>query len=216
MKLPSTASATATSSFNSKPTLRGNKNAEKKTRKIKLGWLNYQDSMYKQVRRPTGGGTREIVVSKDDTVSKILDKGKTLFSPNGTSTKGKLEDFEFMLSVIGSEEPLEGSVTVGSLLAQTNYKILRLYLCTKPKDCSDSELSDETTDMPFSPDTSNTLGPAEHVSSSSSSLSLLSPTPVKRPRYDSRPFSWSSPITTSTLKATPASQTFSASFRFIQ
>ncbi|XP_055026977.2 uncharacterized protein [Misgurnus anguillicaudatus] len=201
MKLPSTASATATSSFKSKPTLLGNKNAEKKTRKIELGWLNYQDSMYKQVRRPTGGGTREIVVSKDDTVSTIIEKGKTLFFPNGTSMKGKLEDFEVMLSVIGSDEPLEGSVTVGSLLEQTNYKILRLYLCTKPKDCSDSELSDETTDMPFSPDTSNTIGSVKHPSSSSPSL--LSPTPVKRPRYGS----WSIPSATSTLHTTPASQT---------
>ena len=52
MRLPSTASATATSRFNSKPTLRGNKNAEQKTREIELEWLNYQDSMYKQVRRP--------------------------------------------------------------------------------------------------------------------------------------------------------------------
>ena len=29
--------------------------------------------MYKQVRRPTGGGTREMVVSKDDTVSTVLE-----------------------------------------------------------------------------------------------------------------------------------------------
>lgn len=98
--------------------------------------------MYKQVRRPTGGGTREIVVSKYDTVFIIFEKGKTLFFPNGTSTKGRLEDFECMLSVIGSEERLEGSVRAGSLLEQTNYKILKLYICTKPKDCSDSELCD--------------------------------------------------------------------------
>ncbi|KAJ8333768.1 hypothetical protein SKAU_G00410870 [Synaphobranchus kaupii] len=207
MKLPSTASATATSSSHSKPGLRGNKNAEKKTRKIELGWMNYQDSMYKQVRRPTGGGTREIVVRKDDTVSSILEKGKTLFFPDGTSMKGKLEDFECMLSVIGSEEPLEGSVTIGSLYEQTNHKILRVYLCTKPKDCSNSELSDAATDMPLSPDTSNTPEPATHASPSSSSPSLVSPSPVKRPRYGSRTFSWSSPNTTSTLQATPASQT---------
>lgn len=129
------------------------------------------------------------------------------FFPHSTSTKGKLEDFKCMLSVTGSEEPLEGSVTAGSLLDQTNYKFLRLYLCTKPTDCSDSELSDGTTDMPFSPNKSNTLGPATHASPSSSSPSLLSPTPVKRPRYSSRPFSWSSPNTTSTLQTTPASQT---------
>ena len=82
MRLPSTSSATASSSFNSKPALLGNKNAEKKTRKIELGWLNCQDSMYKQVRRPTGGGTREIVVSKDNTVSSIMEKGENTFLPH--------------------------------------------------------------------------------------------------------------------------------------
>lgn len=117
MKLPSTGSATTTSSCNSKPTLRGNKNAEKKTRKIEFGWLNYQDSMYKQVRRPNGGGTREIVVSKDDTVSSILEKGKTFFFfPNGTSTKGKLEDFECMV--------LRSPLRVASLLEVCYSKLI--------------------------------------------------------------------------------------------
>lgn len=54
----------------------GNKNAESKTRKIELGWMNYQDSSYKQVRRPKGGGTREIVVKKGDTVLNVLNIGK--------------------------------------------------------------------------------------------------------------------------------------------
>ena len=187
MKLPSTANR----SINSKERLHGNKNAEKKTRKIELGWMNYQDSMYKQVRKPTGGGTRELVISKEDTVSSILEKGKTLFFPNGESTKGKIEDFECMLSLIGSEKPLESSATIGSLYEQTNHKILRVYLCTKPKDC-DSDLSDETTDMPPSPTTS------------SSSTSPVSPRPAKRRRYGSRHFSWSS--TNTSTEATPASQ----------
>lgn len=54
----------------------GNKNAESKTRKIELGWMNYQDSSYKQVRRPKGGGTQEIVVKKEDTVLNVLNIGK--------------------------------------------------------------------------------------------------------------------------------------------
>lgn len=41
--------------------------------------MNYQDDSYKQVRRPKGGGTREIVVKKEDTVSKVLDIGRKLF-----------------------------------------------------------------------------------------------------------------------------------------
>jgi len=41
--------------------------------------MSYQDGGYKQVRRPKGGGTREIVVKKEDTVSNILDIGRTFF-----------------------------------------------------------------------------------------------------------------------------------------
>ncbi|CAK6968282.1 uncharacterized protein si:ch73-30l9.1 [Scomber scombrus] len=148
MKLPSTANR----SINSKERLHGNKNAEKKTRKIELGWMNYKDS-YVQT--------------------------------------SKIEDFECMLSLIGSEKPLESSATIGSLYEQTNHKILRVYLCTKPKDC-DSDLSDETTDMPPSPTTS------------SSSTSPVFPRPAKRRRYGSRHFSWSS--TNTSTEATPASQ----------
>lgn len=102
MKLPSNSSVTATTSIQSRLALHENKNAEKKTRKVELGWMNYQDSMYKQVRMAAGGGTREIIVKKHEMVSSILERGKTLFSPGGTSMKGKLEDFECMLSVTGN------------------------------------------------------------------------------------------------------------------
>lgn len=68
MKLPSSGQATASSS---NPTCSGlglgNKNAVRKTRKLELGWMNYQDGYFRQVRRPTGGGTREIIARKDDT-----------------------------------------------------------------------------------------------------------------------------------------------------
>ena len=67
-------------SINLKEKLHGNKNAERKTRKIELGWMNYQDSMYKQVRKPTGGGTRELVVSKEQFPA-FWKRGKPFFSP---------------------------------------------------------------------------------------------------------------------------------------
>lgn len=143
MKLPSAASVTATTSSQSRLAHRGNRNVEKKTRKIEFGWLNYQDTVYKQVRRATGGGTREIIVKKDERVSSILERGKTLFFPGGKSVKGKLEDFDCMLSVTVSGEPLEGSVTLKNLIEQTHHKVLRVYLCTKAKEYSIPELSDE-------------------------------------------------------------------------
>ncbi|KAA0720554.1 hypothetical protein E1301_Tti019684 [Triplophysa tibetana] len=114
----------------------GNKNAESKSRKIELGWMHYQSCSYKQVRRPKGGGTREIVVKKEDTVSHVLDIGIKLFSNffQLVSTKGNADDFNFMLCVSGSEEPLEENQTIGSLYEATRYKILRLYVCTKVRD----------------------------------------------------------------------------------
>lgn len=36
----------------------GNRNAERQTRKIEMGWMDYQNHTFKQVTRPTGGGTR--------------------------------------------------------------------------------------------------------------------------------------------------------------
>ncbi|XP_030593917.1 uncharacterized protein LOC115786048 isoform X2 [Archocentrus centrarchus] len=173
MKLSSTASSAGTRNSQSRPRL-GNKNAERQTRKIELGWLNYQDSVYKQVRRPTGGGTREMIVRKDDLVSSLLEKGKKLFFPNGNSKKGKLEDFEFMLSLMGSEEPLEGNVTIGRLYEQTNHKVLRIYFCTKAKDCSDSEPGN-ITDEPLWPHTSS------HAEASSSSSLVCASSPMTEP-----------------------------------
>ncbi len=52
--------------------------------------MNYQDSSYKQVRRPKGGGTREIVVKKEDTVSNVLNIGRKLFFLMVNQQKGML------------------------------------------------------------------------------------------------------------------------------
>lgn len=98
--------------------------------------MNYQDSMFKQVRRATGSGTRELIVKKHETVSSILERVKTCFFPGGTSMK------DCMLFVTVSGEPLDGSVTVGSLYEQTNHKVGRVYLCTKKLECNNPEPCD--------------------------------------------------------------------------
>ncbi|XP_028650308.1 uncharacterized protein LOC127527660 [Erpetoichthys calabaricus] len=139
MKLPSLHPATAGSQSNPRRAVgKGNKNAERKTRKIELGWMVYQNGNFKQVRRPTGGGTRELIVSKDDTVNKILEDGKQIFFPKGKSSKGRVEDFDFSLCIMGSEEQLDATLTVGRLYDTTYHKLLRLYICSKPKKSNDS------------------------------------------------------------------------------
>lgn len=90
MKFPSTSSVTTTTSIQLRLALCGNKKAERKTRKVELGQMNYQDSMYKQVRRATGGVTREIIAKKHETVSSMLERGKTLYFPGGTSMKEQI------------------------------------------------------------------------------------------------------------------------------
>src|SRR5258708_6351995 len=66
-------------------------------RRIELGWKNFIDDTYKQVRFSNGGGIRHMKVSKDLTMSEILGIGFDLFFPNGTSSKGldvAMFDFE--------------------------------------------------------------------------------------------------------------------------
>ena len=104
MKLTSSSQATTISSNHTRPALGlGNKNAARKTRKIELGWMNYQDGYFRQVRRLTGGGTREIIARKDDSVNKIPGDGKKMFFHKGKSSKGRVEDFDLRLCVMGSE-----------------------------------------------------------------------------------------------------------------
>ncbi|XP_053569278.1 uncharacterized protein LOC128659724 [Bombina bombina] len=130
----------------------GNKNAERKTRQMELGWLHYQAFCYKQVRRPLGGGTRIINVKKDDTVSNIMDIGKNLFFPNGISKKGRLVDMDIMVSLLGTYEPLQPDLTVRNLFDQTQHKHLRLYICSKPKvsdHCPNRSMPSTSADSPY-------------------------------------------------------------------
>lgn len=162
----------------------GNRNAFKKTRKIELGWMHYNDGSFKQVRRPTGGGTRDIIVKKNDTVDKILTNGKNIFFPNGKSSKGHIKDFDFCVCLIGSDESLDAKITVEELYDSTHHKVLRLYICSKKKtsDSDPSDLSDhdkleensETTEVPMLPSLSHTIT----YPSPSTDVPLCSSSPV--------------------------------------
>lgn len=66
----------------------GNKFATKSSRRIEVGWLNFDESscQFRQVREKCGGGgTRKLVVAGNCDMNAILNYAKDLFFPNGKS-----------------------------------------------------------------------------------------------------------------------------------
>lgn len=174
MRLPSTSGPAQTATQSRNRTGVGNRNAERETRKIEVGWMNYHNGVLKQVRRPTGGGTREIIVRKSDTMKKILEDAKKMFFPNGKSTKGHMDEFEFSLCVMGSGEPLEDTLTVGSVYDTTHHKLLRLYVCSKRKYAETSTDWNATPESP-PPDSPHAESTCTSVSNTTSTPDSLSP-----------------------------------------
>jgi hypothetical protein len=112
--------------------LKGNTNAKKSKRRVELGWVNIEgDNPPKQVRQNNGGGTRSISVDMDSTAEHLVEVGKSLFFPGGKSLKGDMRNFTFSI-VTFDKSPVDATSTLSELYAATGFKLLRLYLCTKP------------------------------------------------------------------------------------
>ena len=58
-----------------------NRNAEKSTRRVELGWIHFNNKaqIYKQVKSVNGGGTRHLKLDKKTTIQAVLEKAKELF-----------------------------------------------------------------------------------------------------------------------------------------
>lgn len=111
----------------------GNKNAKKLSKKIEIGWLHqYGSSGFHQVRSPSGGGTREITMNFDATMSQMLESVKILFFPGGQSKKGSASDFDFFITD-QTHTKLENSMTIQQVYDSTKLKTLRFYMVTTPK-----------------------------------------------------------------------------------
>ncbi|XP_056451417.1 uncharacterized protein LOC130386499 [Gadus chalcogrammus] len=123
-----------------------NKSGEKVVRKIEIGWLHYSKPHYTQVRTRHGGGTRHTTVPKETTVEQVLETGKRLFFPNGSSTKGPQHIFDFEVRDFKRNYiPLEE--TVGKLYESTKLKLLRFYICSKDKFSVEDEIDSSTEDL---------------------------------------------------------------------
>jgi hypothetical protein len=111
----------------------GNKYAAKLTKRVELGWLDYDfaSKSYKQVRTKKSGGTRHINVEKGTTMPEILEAAKRLFFPEGSNTKGDVDSFVFDISDFSGEEIDIPDLTLDQMYSKTGFKIMRLYMRTK-------------------------------------------------------------------------------------
>lgn len=115
--------------------LSGNKNAKKFTRKIELGWINFDtiSKTFKQVRTKNGGGTRKIDIDKNADVNTIKAIATDLFFRDGKSKLGTVENFHIDVRDY-SEEIMINSETVGELYEKTGINLLRFFLATTVKE----------------------------------------------------------------------------------
>ncbi|KAJ8317769.1 hypothetical protein KUTeg_004682 [Tegillarca granosa] len=124
---------------------KGNKSAEKKTRKIELSYF-HQDiktKTIKQVRKNSGGGTRSMEVIKTTTMQQLLEKAKQLYFTDGESCRGMLTDFNVKLSDVNFCD-VKDDATVESYYDRQKMRLLRFYFIASFKDEESEDESGNT------------------------------------------------------------------------
>ncbi|XP_046555827.1 uncharacterized protein LOC124265079 [Haliotis rubra] len=105
-----------------------NAHARKMTRKVEFGWIHKG----RQVRKRLGGGCRKVDVDRNASKFQLLHIGKGLFFPEGLSTKGKEEEFEFDILDF-KETPLPPTSTVNECYEVFKTGLVTFYLHTSDK-----------------------------------------------------------------------------------
>jgi hypothetical protein len=105
--------------------------AIKVQRRIELGWINFDNSskLYLQVRINNGGGIRLETFAANSKMDEVLLKAKTLFFPDGLSSKGKVIDF--LCDIRDYNHRPVGNTSVQELYHTWKVKLLRLFLATR-------------------------------------------------------------------------------------
>lgn len=129
----------------------GNKNGEKKQRRLELGWMDYDsaEQRFKQVRAVKGGGTRSLTIEKTKTVGEIRVMAEAIYFPNGHSKRKKLSDYQTELRDFAQRQ-LDSSSTLEAIYDHTKVRLLRLYLCTKLTKDADQPANSSTSQFPAS------------------------------------------------------------------
>ena len=102
----------------------------KQDRRINIGWTNFEAGEFRQVRQKSGGGIRELKVSRDITITELKDLAIKKFFPNGRSPKGPVQDFLIDMMDF-AHQPVPEDRTVGQLYDHSGLKLLRIYMATR-------------------------------------------------------------------------------------
>ena len=104
-------------------------------KKVQFGWKHNNGSNFTQVRAKSGGGVREFIVEKNETLSKLKERALNLFFPAGTSKK-----FGCLKNLVVNLGDFSGDVLHDLTMSIENYihsiKMsgrTRLYLLTEKK-----------------------------------------------------------------------------------
>ncbi|XP_057688452.1 uncharacterized protein LOC130913681 [Corythoichthys intestinalis] len=108
------------------------KRPKPKTRKIEIGWIHTEGQLTKQIRAKQGGGTRKISVRSEGGYDEILKQGKSIFFPDGESTKGPERDFVFDIWDF-KQNPFPKDFSIEQVYELLKLPILRFYITTHPK-----------------------------------------------------------------------------------
>lgn len=157
-------------------------NALKEERLIQIGWIHRTSkSQFTQVRTGDGGGTRKVLIDKEAVKSDILEVAKSLFFPNGVSSKGPLENFVYDIWDFARNKMPE-TVTVGKMYEKTCLSLIRYYLYTESKVKEKNKVKLKGKKMKFQVKTSRNENLEEIIQSSESSDELPSITGPKKKR----------------------------------
>ncbi|XP_076095026.1 uncharacterized protein LOC143065375 [Mytilus galloprovincialis] len=122
----------------------GNDHAAKSERRIELGWLMKEGDRMKQVRGPTGGGTRHLIVDKDTLVNAIKETALKLYFPEGISPRGKIENFVVDIMDF-KRQSANLDLSVENIYDRSKMRLLRFYLLTVPKERDNTEQKKNST-----------------------------------------------------------------------
>lgn len=109
----------------------GNQYAARQTRRIDIGWLNFNSTAreFKQVKEKRGGGIRRLTLDRNTTMATVSQLALSLFFPDGTSSLGSLDKFTYYLQDF-KQSIVDEHDKISDIYQTTKVKLLRLYLCT--------------------------------------------------------------------------------------
>ncbi|XP_060602873.1 uncharacterized protein LOC132755949, partial [Ruditapes philippinarum] len=127
--------------------LPGNRYAQRKKKRIDIGWLNCTPyGCYRQVRSPSGGGTRTLYLDKDCSMADVKTIAVNQFFPGGKSKLGHVAEFDIELCDFKGDH-LEPTSTLEYIYKSTNLKIVKVHLYTKKNETNISSVASATTQI---------------------------------------------------------------------